>query len=88
MSNGDLALEVVRRALAKIRGAGADAGDVMLIETDALEARVRREEVDFVSQARERTLGIRALVSGDAGFRTAITSTSDLSLEAIDRMAA
>ncbi|MEE8507481.1 MAG: TldD/PmbA family protein [Myxococcota bacterium] len=88
MSSGDLALEVVQRALAKIRGAGADAGDVMLVESDALEARVRSEEVDFVSQARERTLGIRALVSGDAGFRTAITSTSDLSLKAIDRMAA
>ena len=88
MSSGDLALEVVRRALAKIRGAGADAGDVMLVESDALEARVRSEEIDFVSQARERTLGIRALVSGDAGFRTAITSTSDLSPKAVDRMAA
>ena len=50
MSSGDLALEVVRRALAKIRGAGADAGDVMLVESDALEAR------NLVGQLRIRAL--------------------------------
>ncbi len=87
MSGGALDLDVVRRALSKIRASGADAGDVVLIESDSLQARVRGEEIDFVSQARERTLGIRALVAGNAGFRTANTSTSDLSPEAVDRMA-
>ena len=80
-------LESVQRALDRVREAGADAADAALVESDNLEARVRGEEIDFVKQARERILGIRALVRGSAGHRSAITSTSDLSPAAIDRMA-
>jgi PmbA protein len=47
---------------------------------------VRGDEIDFVKQARERTLGIRALVGGARGLRSAHTSTSDLAPEAVDRM--
>ncbi len=60
----------------------------MLVESDSVEARVRGEVTDFVKQAREHTLGIRALVRGAGGTRTAITSTSDLAPDAVDRMAA
>jgi PmbA protein len=81
-------LECVQRALACVRGAGATAADAVLVESDNLEARVRGDEIDFVKQARERTLGIRALVRGSAGLRSAITSTSDLSATAVDAMAA
>jgi len=49
---------------------------------------VRGEEIDFVVQSRQRTLGLRALVRGSAGTRSAITSTSDLSPQAVERMAA
>jgi len=80
-------IESVQRALDRVRAAGADAADAVLVESDNLEARVRGEEIDFVKQARERILGIRALVRGGAGHRSAITSTSDLSPAAIDRMA-
>ena len=79
--------DVIGRALERAKRAGADAADAVLVESEALEARVRGEEIDFVTQAREHTLGIRALVGGAAGFRSAITSTSDLSPEAVDRMA-
>ncbi|MDH3212103.1 MAG: TldD/PmbA family protein [Myxococcales bacterium] len=79
--------DVIERALERAKRAGADAADAVLVESEALEARVRGEEIDFVTQAREHTLGIRALVGGAAGFRSAITSTSDLSPEAVDRMA-
>ncbi len=79
--------EVTLRALARARAAGADAADGVLVEGESLEARVRGEEIDFVKHARERTLGIRALVRGNGGMRSAITSTSDLSPSAVDRLA-
>jgi len=78
---------VLEQALAVARTAGADAADALLVEGDAIEARVRGPEIDFVKQARERTLGIRALVRGRGGARSAVTSTSDLSEEAVARMA-
>ena len=49
-------LDVVERALARARSAGASAADAVLVVGDSLEARVRGEEIDFVKQARERTL--------------------------------
>jgi PmbA protein len=70
--------ELVARALELLRRAGADAGDALLVMSQSTQTRVRGEEIDFVTQARERTLGIRALVAGARGLRTALTSTSDL----------
>jgi PmbA protein len=77
----------VERAIDRARHAGATAVDAVLIESDSVEARVRGAEIDFVTQARERVLGIRALVAGEHGARSASTSTSDLSPEAVDKMA-
>jgi PmbA protein len=85
VSASDLVL-VIDRALARVRSRGAVAADAVCIESDGLEARVRDREIDFVSQARERTLGIRAFVDGPGGLRSAVTSTSDLSPDAVDRM--
>jgi len=80
-------LQTVRRALARAERAGAHAADAVLVESDSVETRVRGEEIDFVKQARERTLGIRAFVKGEEGLRSAITSTSDLASDALDRLA-
>jgi PmbA protein len=80
--------DTVERAIDRARRAGASAVDAILIESDSVEARVRAAEIDFVTQARQRILGIRALVAGEHGARSASTSTSDLSPEAVDRMAA
>jgi len=80
-------LDPVRRALRCAADAGADAADAVLVGGESIEARVRGEEIDFVSEAREHVLGIRALLAGDAGFRSAITCTSDLSDDAVERMA-
>ena len=80
-------LEMVERALGRAKRAGACAADAVLVESDSVEARVRGEEIDFVKQARERTLGIRTFVKGPHGLRSAITSTSDLAPEALDRLA-
>ena len=75
-------------ALAAAMQAGAAEVDVVAVESDSLEARVRGEEIDFVKQARERKLGVRALVRGARGTRSAITSTSDLSEPALRAVAA
>jgi PmbA protein len=78
---------VVERALDAAKKSGARQTDVMLIESDDREVRVRGDEIEFVKQAQERGLGIRALVEGRQGLQTAIVSTSDLAPAAIDRMA-
>jgi len=80
------ATAIVERALARLRRAGAHAGDALLVESDSTEARVRGSEIDFVKQAHERTLGLRAFVAGERGLRSAQTSTSDLSRDSLDRL--
>ncbi len=78
------------RALAAAGRAGAHSADAVCIESDATEVRVRDDDIEHVKQARERTLGLRVFVNGGgpgSGLRQAITSTSDLSDEAIARMA-
>ena len=88
MSGRDRALrDRVERALDRVAKAGARQADVLLVQGDDREARVRGEEIEYVKQAQERSLGIRALVQGKAGLQTAVVSTSDLTEEAVDRMA-
>ncbi len=78
---------VVESALETVRRSGADAADVVLVRGRSLEARVRHETVDFVKQAQEQVLGIRVLMQGDGGKRSAVTSTSDLAPQAVEQMA-
>jgi PmbA protein len=78
---------IVARALAAATRAGASQTDVLLVEGDDREVRVRGDEIEFVKQAPERGLGIRVLVDAKDGRKTSIVSTSDLAPEAIDRMA-
>jgi PmbA protein len=78
---------VAARALDRAAGAGATQADVLLVEGDDREVRVRGDEVEFVKQAEERGLGIRVLVEGSGGLQTAVVSTSDLAPDAVDRMA-
>ena len=85
MSGATTLEDSVRRATERLRAAGAT-GDVVAIESDSHEVRVRGEEIDFVKQARERGLGIRALLPSEDGTRSATTSTSDLLPESIDKM--
>ncbi len=77
--------EVVARATSRLLASGAT-GDVVAIESDSHEVRVRGDEIDFVKQAHERGIGIRALVACSEGTRTATTSTSDLLPDSVDRM--
>lgn len=78
---------VLEAALAAAKAAGACAADAVLIDSDSVELRVRGESVDFIKQAHEKKLGIRALVLGPSGRRSATTSTSDLRLDTVKSMA-
>jgi PmbA protein len=82
-----LGTDAVARALARAKQAGASEADAMLLEADSISARVRGAEIDFVTQARERVLGIRTFVRQGGGLSCGSTSTSDLAPETIDRMA-
>jgi PmbA protein len=78
---------IALHALECVRKAGATQADVLLVEGDDREVRVRGPEIEFVKQAQGRGLGIRALVAGAGGLKTAIVSTSDLAPQTIERMA-
>ena len=79
--------DIIGRALARTKARGAAAADAVLIRSESSEARVRGQEIEFVKQAHGRGLGIRVLfrdtTRSEPGLSSALTSTSDLSPEAI-----
>ena len=79
--------DILQHAMAAAKAAGAAQVDTVLVMGDGFESRVRYKDVDFVTQSKGRTLGIRALVAGKEGLRQAVTSTSDLAFDAVERMA-
>ncbi len=78
--------ELLIDALARATERGAHAGDALLASSRSVETRVRGDEIDFVKQSGERTLGLRLFVRSEGGLSSAITSTSDLSEGAVDRL--
>ncbi|HEU4427871.1 MAG TPA: metallopeptidase TldD-related protein [Myxococcota bacterium] len=78
--------DALQLALERARAAGAHSADAVFAESDALEVRVRGKEVDTVAQSRERTLGLRVFTDGPGGLRSAVTSSSDLSRDAVARL--
>ncbi len=79
--------DLVQHAVAAARAAGADAADALQVAARSVEARVRGDEIEYVTQSHEHTLGLRAFVRGAAGLRTALVSSSDLGLDALTRLA-
>ena len=76
--SADLAHDILKQAKQK----GATAGDVMMAESDSSFVAVRLGEVDKVSQAQEKRLGLRLFF----GASSASASTSDISTAAIERL--
>ncbi|TAK08807.1 MAG: TldD/PmbA family protein [Candidatus Manganitrophaceae bacterium] len=70
--------ELLKRAEKK----GATGGDLIVVEGDSFSAQVRLKEVEKISNARGKSLGLRVFF----GKRSAITSTSDLSPASLDRL--
>ena len=69
--------------LSRAQKAGATQVDALLIRSNAIETRVRKDEIDFVKQSSERSLGLRAMIETRDGICTAVTSTSDLSTDSL-----
>jgi PmbA protein len=75
----DLAAELLKAA----RAAGADAADVLVAEGTEFSVTVRRGEVETLTEAGSKALGLRVFV----GRRTASTRTSDFSWPTLRRLA-
>jgi PmbA protein len=78
MDHRDLAADL----LGKIRAAGADAADVLIGEGTDFAVTVRKGEVETLTDAGSKALGIRVFV----GQRTATSYTSDFSAGALRRL--
>ncbi|MDR4459497.1 MAG: TldD/PmbA family protein [Nitrospirales bacterium] len=74
----ELAAEVLKRA----KALGATEADLLVAEGDSVSVQVRMSEVDRLSKAREKVLGIRVFF----GKRSASSSTSDFSKASLDRL--
>ena len=68
--------------LKKAMKQGASGGDILIVEGDSFSTQVRLDEVEKISSARGKNLGLRLFF----GNRSAITSTSDLSASSLDRL--
>jgi PmbA protein len=78
MDHRDLATELLKTA----RGAGADAADVLVAEGTEFSVTVRKGEVETLTEAGSKALGVRVFV----GKRTASTHTSDFSWPTLRRL--
>ena len=74
-----LAADIVSRA----QRAGADDAEVTIREGDEFSTTVRMGQVETLKESGSRGMGIRVLVAGASGYRTASTTTSDFSEEGI-----
>jgi PmbA protein len=79
--------DIVAHAIETAIRAGAEQADAVFARSRSLEARVRDDVTDFVKQAQEKVLGIRALVRNNGGLSSATTSISDLGRDSVTRMA-
>jgi PmbA protein len=74
----ELGRDILTRAIAK----GASEGDAVMVESDSFFVTVRLGEVEKISQAQQKRLGLRLFF----GSRSASASTSDISANSIERL--
>jgi PmbA protein len=82
MERYELSQELARDILAQAKNKGASAGDVVMVEGDSFFVTVRLGEVEKISQAQEKRLGLRLFF----GSSSASASTSDISKKSIERL--
>ena len=82
MERYELTQDLARDILAKAKAKGASQGDVVMVEGDSFFVTVRLGEVEKISQAGEKRLGLRLFF----GNSSASASTSDISEESIERL--
>lgn len=79
---GDRFPELAASVLKRAKSLGATEADLLVAEGDSVSVQVRMSEVDRLSKAREKVLGIRVFF----GKRSASASTSDFSHASLDRL--
>ena len=82
MERLELSQELGRDILATAKAQGASDGDVMMVESDSFFVTVRLGEVEKISQAQEKRLGLRLFF----GSSSASASTSDISRKSVSRL--
>ncbi len=82
MERFELSQQLARDILARARSKGASQGDVVMAESETFFVTVRLGEVEKISQAQEKRLGLRLFF----GSSSATASTSDISQNAIERL--
>jgi PmbA protein len=82
MDRLELSQELARDILAEAKKRGATQGDLVMVESENFFATVRLGEVEKISQAQEKRLGLRLFF----GLSSATASTSDISKGAIERL--
>lgn len=75
-------IEQAEALLKKAMNQGASGGDIVVAVGDSFSAQVRLREVEKISSARGKNLGLRLFF----GKRSAITSTSDLTPSSLERL--
>ena len=82
MDRLELSQELAGDILAQAKQKGATQGDVVMVESDSFFVTVRLGEVEKISQAQEKRLGVRLFF----GHSSATGSTSDISKDAIENL--
>jgi len=82
MERLELSQELGRDILRQAKEKGASQGDVVMVEGDSFFVTVRLGEIEKVSQAQEKRLGLRLFF----GSSSATASTSDISRGSIERL--
>src|ERR1700747_1824936 len=82
MERYELTQDLARDILAKAKAKGASQGDVVMVEGESFFVTVRMGEVEKISQAGEKRLGLRLFF----GNSSASASTSDISKESVERL--
>lgn len=80
------ALDICQHALEVAKAAGAEFADAVFSSGRSTSVKVRLQQTEEVTQSRDQALGLRVLVGGKGTLRTATTTTSDLSRDAIARL--
>jgi len=82
MDRLELSQELARDILAQAKKKGATQGDVVMVESDSFFVTVRLGEVEKISQAQEKRLGLRLFF----GQSSATGSTSDISKGSLENL--
>ena len=82
MERLELSQELARDILHQAKAKGASQGDLLMVESDSFFVTVRLGEIEKISQAQEKRLGLRLFF----GASSATASTSDISKGSIERL--